>query len=356
MGEGLALAIRYAPALLGAVTSFFGVKAFHDKIRDDVPSLFSSDDMAINPSKLEMSDDYDTTKKSFPVFAYDDKKVNNVLDSSSKINDYVLNQLSSIGKSSVSQSFSDLKMDALSIDLSDLKDIDNSNDDVSSGENLLDLLKSNNKELIKTLNTDAIKFLQVLGVISNSITALSVSNALAGAKIVDEIKALREAVSLLPLTIMAQSKENTAVLSNVISNGFDRLSSSVSKNVPVVNVTNDVPVPSVENNIDIQSLVDVLNDKLGIVAQAKELEKENYEYMKSPQSYHLVDEDLPNLAPRDVIALSEAVKAHLNSQEASLTAEDVGVDDYDIDFGDSIMKLFNFVGISNDINKMGGNE
>lgn len=363
MGEAV-LKLISSPALLSAVLSFFGVKAFHDKVSGDIPS-FSTGGSDVIP--ITSSDDVDETKPSNPVFTYDDILSNDSGSNSgdisklnsSDIDKYVLQKLADIGSSSVDKTLSKFNVSDLSLDF-DLSSLENadSEDSSSSSDTLIGLLKANNKSLLKTLDTDTLKVIQVLGALSNAVASVAVSTSVAGAKVVSELVALREAVSVLPLTIMAQSKENTAVLSNVISSGFNQLVSSMSQSAPVVNVTNEVNPASVDinNNIDIQSLVDVLNNHLGVVADAKVLEKENYEYMKTPQSYSLVDDDLPQLAPRDVFALSEAVKAHLNSQEASLTAEDIGVDDYDLDFGDNLLKLFNFVGISSDINKMGGND
>jgi len=139
------------------------------------------------------------------------------------------------------------------------------------------------------------------------------------------------------------------VLNNTIASGV--VSSSVSLNVIASNLSNLVnEIIELRKTIALSS---VANTKaLDTISKAKELEKEHYEFMKTPQTYTLSDETLPNLSPREVVALSEAIKAHLNSQEASLTGEELSDFENDFDLRDVLTQLFDFRGISEDISKI----
>ncbi|NPA44163.1 MAG: hypothetical protein GXO49_01375, partial [Chlorobi bacterium] len=143
-------------------------------------------------------------------------------------------------------------------------------------------------------------------------------------------------VSLLPAEITDVKSVSNDTLLSVLKENSNNL---VSKIDSLVNSINALSV--VFSQIDFSKINAV-----------KELEKEHFEYMKTPQTYTLTDESLPKLAPRDVIALSEAVKAHLNSQEASLTGEELSDFENDLDVSNLITKLFEFKGITEDINNL----
>jgi len=315
-----------ASLFVASLFGFLGAKKFYEKVKDDI-SLFDVKNSVINPNELQLSDDTHSTKPLEPVFSYDgiinsdkkDKVGDNVFDG--KLDDFVLKKIEEVKKD-----------DDISFDVP-LQKVDLSVD--YSSETLLDVLKSNNLSLVKSITA-----------LINSISSVSVSSSVVGVKISKELENLNKLLEALVVSVssgvMSNDKYNELKLAK-LSEFVNSLSN--------LEVTPDV---SVVNNINIDDLVKVLDEKLSNLSEAKELEKEYYEYMKTPKSYSLVDESLPNLAPRDVVALSEAVKAHLNSQEASLTADDVGVDDYDVDISSFLSKLFNFEGIVKDIEKIKG--
>jgi len=286
MFPALALAVPEVTALATSLFAFIGLKKLKDNFSDsDFPTLFEVSNSVINPREMDWSDDTQSTKPIKAVFDYNDvlnppkkdelddlkNKIESGVDDVS-VDDYVLRKLKSISNTSV-DSVPDVKSFVKSekIDLSFVK----------NSETLIDVLKNNNLVLSK-----------LLGSLVNSISAVATANSVVGSQLVKEISLLREAISVLPLSLTNLSK-------------------------------------------------------------AKGKEAEYYDYLKTPKSYDLVDEELPVLAPRDIMTLSEAVKAHLNSQEASLTADDVGIDDYDVDLNELILKLFNFKGISGDVSKLG---
>ena len=147
-------------------------------------------------------------------------------------------------------------------------------------------------------------------------------------------------------------KLNSGSLSSV-ANAIDKLGFLNKDTALSISSVSNVISSLVGSVTSISDKMSVLNDYMSIISSAKSLEKEHYEYMKTPKTYTLSDEALPNLAPRDVIALSEAVKAHLNSQEASLTVDDLGLEEYDNAFDvENILQLFKFEGISKDLDEM----
>ena len=170
------------------------------------------------------------------------------------------------------------------------------------GDTLLDVLKNNNQSL-----------LQVLGVISQNLSSIAVTQSIVVPQLVQELQKIREVL-----------------------------------------VTISPAILSLRNS----DLVSVLENHLSKISEAKELEKEHYEFMKTPRPYNIEDvaNSVPDISPREAMALSSLINSHLLSQEATLSAEDLELDDYDIDFNEVIAKLFNFEGISKDIEKFkGGN-
>ena len=357
MLPALLLAYPEAFALTSSLLAFFGFKKLYDKNKDNFSNLFGNNDNDVINIRDGWSDD---TKSTIPaslvgdidVIGKDDGVVkvgsgdndvsnDNVnLDEISKIGEIALQKLLNLSKNNIG-SIPDISssIDTLSIPLpkvdEDIGDIDTNN--------LLGLLKANNLALQKVINDNFVGLLQVLGVISNSLSSIAVSNSITLPKIANEVSLLRDAINNLGLAIISLA-ERPVVVRNVVD-------------TPQVKVENKVETPSV--NFDLNSLVDVLGEKLGIIAQAKELEKEHYEFMKTPRSYNIEDiaNFVPDISPREAIALSNLVNSHLLSQEATLSAEDLELDDYDIDFNEVIAKLFNFEGISKDIEKFkGGND
>ena len=345
MGEAV-LRLISSPALFFSLLSFFGVKSFHDKFKDDIPNLFGDSSSDVIKIGNDWSDD---TRSSNPapsisgdlddVIKVGDDESENIdnIDDVVKIGEMALQNL--LKKSEVSSnSVPDISsaIDTISIPLPEVNE--GSNENVNT-DNLLGVLKANNLSLQNVINDNFAKLLQVLGVLSNTLTSIAVSNSVTLPKIVNEISLLRGVLNDVGLAIVSLAERPVVV-----------------KSTPQVNVENNVETPTINNNIDIQSLVDVLSDKLGVVAQAKELEKEHYEFMKTPKSYNVesVANSVPNISPREAIALNNLVNSHLLSQEATLTGEDLDLDDYDFDFSDVIAKLFNFKGISEDVRNLGG--
>ncbi len=342
MLPALLMAYPEATFLTTFLLTLFGAKKLYDNHKDEIPSLFSVSDSVINSKPdidvYKWSDDTKSTKEA--VFNFDGvldfgdnkSKENIVPEDLSNVDDYVLRKLQNYNKftenvnSDVLVKNLPLKEEQIDISL------------VENSSNLLDVLKNNNISLIKAVTS-----------LVNSVSSVSVVNSIAGYHIYDELRKLNSFLNLIPISLISISKNLKDISDNDIVSVLSNMTDVLSKKELEVNVS---------NNFDIKSLVDVLNTHLSKVAEAKNAEKEYYDYLKTPTSYKLTDEALPNLSPREVMALSEAIKAHLNSQEATITAEDLGLEDYDIDFGDVLGKLFNFEGISKDIEKFnqGGND
>ena len=318
MAPALALVLEVLtnPASLTALGAFFGAKKFYEDNKDDIPSLFGSSDEKIIPVDMQWSDDTTSTiptDSKIPVnLEKTEDEIEKDLLSQNVFDDYVIRRLeTSLNSEDIETSEN--------IDLSDLFDTDTIELPQVAGGNLLDTLKGNTEKIttvLTALNNTFIGGISVLSVLPLALKEVS-----------NNIKQLNQSV----------------LLSNVSLLGISQSIKSLQLKVDTSSITEAI------KQIDLSTI----NEKISIVAEAKKLEKENYEYMKTPQTYKLSDEALPNIAPRDVIALSEAVKAYLNSQEASLTAEDLGLEEYDNAFDvDNILKLFEFKGISEDINKL----
>lgn len=333
----------YIVSFFPTFLSFIGVKKFRDLNKDNIPNLFgSSDDDVIKIDTYNWSDDTHSTK---PVNSVVDVSGDDFIDVDSKsdeslpdvsdisnISDYVLRKLNSLDSSSdVSVPDIDSVLESVSVSLPNVSDVDVSVDD----SNLISLLKSNNIALRNTLDANFVRFLQVLGVIANSVSAMSISIPIALGKVSNELSSLKEVFSTLSLAMLALANKPVEINNNV-----------------------DVSEPnvSVSNNINLDELVDVLNDKLSNVSESHFAIKEYLEYLKNPVNVNVdsVANNIPNVSVRDAIAFANLINSHLLAQEATISSDDLGLDDYDIDLSDVLGKLFNFEGISKDIDKMKG--
>ena len=324
------LALLEAPEVLSFLFASFGAygaKKFYDSHRENISPFFSSENDFIQIDMNEYSADTATTKSTQSVIPVDfsknaikvDENKNDdvVLSDITSVDDYVLRKLQNFNSISNNiESKNIVKNIPLKEEQLDLSFIENSS-------NLIDVLKNNN-----------VAHINVLSALVNSVTSLGVINSVFSPQLISEIKKLNETLGLIPASLLS--------VSDAIKSTFSEKTDNL--------VLNDFVEYIKMNGLEIKNTE--IENSLKIVSQAKILEKENYEYMKTPKTYSLSDESLPTLAPRDVIALSEAVKAHLNSQEASITAEDVGFNDYDLDLSSVLQSLFNFEGITKDINKM----
>ena len=246
---------------------------------------------------------------------------------------------------------------------------------VSSGDNLLSVLKSNNELLVNRLTSIDKSMQNIVGVLTYlaqySFENINLSlRSIADALVLSSVSGLNSNVieNVGNDVVNDFSKKNLNVPGGNVDDsgacafGFCSTGSEAfgfgstgpeafgfgDENIGVD--TDDIFVKN-NVNIDLNKLVSVLDKHLSEVAEAKKLEKEHYEFMKTPQTYELSSNGLPKLAPRDVIALSEAVKAHLNSQEAELDGSELEDFENDFDLGDVLTQLFNFKGITEDINK-----
>jgi len=277
-------------------------------------------------------------------------------------------KLSSLGKFLL-ETLENAKKDSVS--LSDPKDfvkkeeIDNASD---GDKTLLSVLESNGQNLLKTLVP-----------LSNNIASFALVHSVSMPVVADELRKIREssvassvAVSVLLSDIVKQLSSIAQLIdvSNIVkSEQIGQLSDLVQKldkindTLDTIHITIDsksfqvnAPDVTVQNSLDFSDIKDVLDNHLGKVAEAKELEKDYYEFLKTPKKFDLFVDDVPEIAPREAIAMSESIKAHLNSQEASLTSDDLGLDDYDVDFDDLMNELFKFQGIVNDLKKINGDD
>ena len=250
-----------------------------------------------------------------------------------------------------------------------------------NGKTLLDVLEDNGKMLVpisQNLSSIAFVFAQMLPMIYFELQKLresSVANTaslsvllssiaknidysnIIHSEVVGQLSDIVDRLSKIDVSIIDfQASSNTTIthLENTIKEkSFDAHTSvnpTIKVQSPAVEVQNNVPVPDVFVRFD--EFADILDNHLSKIAAAKELEKDHYEFLKTPKDYTLTDQALPKLSPREVAALSEAIKAHLNSQEATITADDFALDDYDVDFDDLINQLFQFKGIVDDLEKI----
>ena len=346
MLPALLLAYPEITALTTAVLSFIGIKKFRDLHKDDISNLFGDNSGVVKISN-DWSDDTKSTKPmpnviSLPdsggdVISANSSNDDNVVPDLSSVVDvgkYIVSNLKSLDNSDVS--VPDLASSLKSVSISLPKVDENVDDDVDENT-LIGLLKSNNIALRKTIDADFLKVLQVLGVIANSVSAMSVSTPIALGKIANEVSLLKEAFFSVALAILSLANR-PVVVRNIVD-------------TPNVTVENNVETPSV--NFNLEELVNTLNDRLSPVAESHKSIKDYYDFLKKPVSYNIEDiaNSVPDISPREAMAINNLVNAHLSSQEATLSAEDLGLDDYDIDLGDVIAKLFNFEGISKDIEK-----
>ena len=244
----------------------------------------------------------------------------------------------------------------------DVPDNSSNSSSVSSGDNLLSVLKNNNELLVNRLTSIDKSMQNIVGIlvylsqftfeninlslrsIADALVLLSVSglnlnvvNNVAGGVVSDFSKGD---------SIPVDGNDFGSTDSDVFGFGSTDSEAFGFSDEDIGVDTDDI---FVRNNLN--ELVSVLDKHLSKVVEAKKLEKEHYEFMKTPQTYELSSNGLPKLAPRDVIALSEAVKAHLNSQEAELDGSELEDFENDFDLGDVLTQLFNFKGITEDINK-----
>jgi len=288
------------------------------------------------------------------------------------LGDFVLDRLSDVDKSDVS------------IDVSNaVKEYSISSH--YDGKTLIDVLESNGKLLVpisQSLSSIAFVFAQFLPMIYFELQKLresSVANTASMSVLLSNIAKNIDYSNIIQSEIVGQLSDRLSEVSEELSRIHLDFSEFIASNNTTITRLRDTikeknmsPSVSVTPKIDVQSpavevynnpvvpdviirtkeIADVLDDHLSKIAAAKELEKDHYEFLKTPKDYHLSDEALPKLSPRDVTALSEAIKAHLNSQEATITADDFGLDDYDVDFDDLINQLFQFKGIVDDLEKI----
>ena len=335
-----ALALPEVLEFASALAVAFGAKKLYDRNKDNLPTFpsFSFDNPAIpvNPTEMDWSNDTTSTiptQSVIPTNFEDEKSDENEIGYN--VDDYVLRKINILSESS-----EDVNLDNV------VSTLNNSVSEVEipevQGETLLDVLKG---------NTD--KIASILTALNNTVVSGATTFALLPIALKDisnNIKSLNESILL-----------NNLALSNIykaINSGVDVRFFGFND---FLEALKGFKVETyVENKTDVSGIVEAIkgidlstiNEKMSVIAEAKELEKEHFEFMKTPKTYTLTDEALPNLSPREVMALSEAVKAHLNSQEASLTGEELGLDDYDFDLNDVLMKLFNFEGIVKDINNL----
>jgi len=308
--EGLALSA-------GGVALY---KSLHSE--DKIPQLFPFDNSVINVNDMKLPDDTKSTIE--PVFDF--KDYNYESDVKEEDVTYDANYVKFKMVDNFLSERSDENDDLVPVDLS--KAIKNVDVPELQGDNLLETMKSNTQALVT-----------VLSALNNVISSGVVTNSVVFRAFLKGINSLVSEVSSLKKVLVYNAINSTNLVDVLSKKSFE-------VSAPDVNIENSIDMSSIDN------VAEILNTHLSKVAEAKELEKENYEYMKTPKTYTLSDEDLPKLSPRDVIALSEAVKAHLNSQEASLTGEDLEEFENDFDISDVLTKLFNFKGITQDIKEI----
>ena len=237
---------------------------------------------------------------------------------------------------------------------------------VENAINLLDVLKNNSAVLQKSLS-----------VISQDLVAQFKAQMYESQVNAMGMQSINVRLDKL-LTLLVAQNLYLKSIGEKIDNGADKVVTAINEFKtaikekefqPVINNNINVDTQSVANEIsflrDVLSIVaqnsssisstfDDISDNIDTIAQAKVLEKENYEYMKTAKTYELSPDSVPALAPRDVLALSEAIKAHLNSQEAALDGSEIEDLENDFDTSDVVSQLFNFVGITKDIEKFKG--
>jgi hypothetical protein len=322
------------PALGTLLGFLFGAGAIniYENNKDEIKELFTVNDNVVDVK----INDTKSTKEIEPIFSYDDYNTKKQEVQDVDYNDYTANYvkfkmiddyLSSLDNAT------DVPVENNQIDLTNAIQTVSLPD---SGEttNLIDVMKSNTKTLSTVLT--ALNNTVANGVVANSAVLGVIAKGLNG--LVNEIKNLNK--------ILVLNGINNSNIANAVSN--------LKLEAGSINIDNSKINEFIDflklNGFQIKN--SAIENSLNVVAQAKVLEKENFEYMKTPQTYTLSDEALPELAPRDVIALSEAVKAHLNSQEASITGDEISEFENDFDLGDVLTKLFNFKGITGDINEI----
>jgi len=335
MLQMLALAYEFIQSLNSlrvALPVFFGLKEI----------LSHHNDFGVDVSNVVIpveSNDLDLTKSSNSLSldgVFSNKKVSSV-EYADKINNEVLSNISNFKVSSST---------SLDVDISPVKEPLELSD---NSKTLLDVLKSNNTSLLKSLS-----------VISQNMVAQTQAQVFQGQALAYGISSINERFDKFISLIGAQNlylKSLIEILDDrlgdkSVSNSIDMLKEVIDKKnmQPIVETKTDVNV----DTKPIADVFDVIKDDVKTIAKAKELEKENYEYMKTPKTYDLIDENIPALSPRDAIALSEVIKAHLNSQEAVLDGSEIEDLENDFDTGDIISQLFKFSGITKDIEKFKG--
>ena len=236
-------------------------------------------------------------------------------------------------------------------------------------QTLLDVMRLNNENLLKVLVPIANAFVassvvqfSILPVIANEMQKMkevqissSVSFSVLLSQIVKQLSSISQVIDVSNVIKSEQIGQFTDMLQKVqeIKEALTDIDITIGSKQMSIDFA---PNNNVAVDVDIDGLKSVLDKHLSKVAEAKELEKEHYEFMRTPVKYDLAADDVPEVSPREAIAMSESIKAHLNSQEASLSAEDLNLDDYDIDFDSLMQTLFRFKGIVADIQRMQGGD
>jgi len=323
---------EFAIPSLVALFSFLASKKFYDNVKDDIPSIFSTEGV-VKPLQDNQINDIKVTKPSYVipsngvVFKEEEDSKSIVFEDNISVNDLIEVQKDVIEKN-------DVNVDEIS-NLFEKVDLEVSSD----ASNLLEVLKSNNKSLIDALS-----------ILNNSIVSNTVSSAVS-------VKSISVKLDNL-LQILTFTNVVLATIANKINFGiFDKL-------FYLENLRNleNIGNVSVNGEVSLKD-IDIVIENLKNLEKLSDLEKlENLDYVGDLAKFKTNEIELKDLegnyigklSPVMIEAIKNAIDAKLGTDENSLTIEDLGLDDYDVDFSDVMNELFKFRGIVSDIQKLKG--